>query len=336
MKIRRLPKSIVICALCLCGIAAGSCASSPPSPQGYQGTWVMKLGERVFMLLKIEEKRGVYTGTLSMPATFDLGSAKAVFSRIGTEVTQRPLAKAFVQEAHLHFAVDDPKAPKEPDEFDMTITSPDHASIQWVGVPVGAWPFVRIQGSAVPAVATDWDPQRTYVARNENVESNPFMRAIYDEDQQARKDQLTMSPAQWEALAREDAARQQRTRALLASEQLHSGEDFRQAAFIFQHGTTPEDFLLAHTLAMVAVSKGDDTAVWIGAATLDRYLQSIDRPQVYGTQFRNESNEPGTQEPYNRTLISDSLRLELGVPPLDAQQAQFKALQEQGPAGKSK
>ena len=169
-------------------------------------------------------------------------------------------------------------------------------------------------------MATDWDPQRTYAARNENAESNPFMRAIYDEDQQARKDQLTMSPAQWEALTKEDAARQQRTRALLASEQLHSGEDFRQAAFIFQHGTTPEDFLLAHTLAMVAVSKGDDTAVWIGAATLDRYLQSIDRPQVYGTQFRNESNEPGTQEPYNRTLISDSLRLELGVPPLEAQQ----------------
>ena len=47
-----------------------------------------------------------------------------MFSRIGTEVTQRPLAKAFVQETHLHFAVDDPKAPKEPDEFDMTITSP--------------------------------------------------------------------------------------------------------------------------------------------------------------------------------------------------------------------
>ena len=106
-----------------------------------------------------------------------------------------------------------------------------------------------------------------------------------------------MSPTQWEALAKEDAARQQRTRALLASEQLHSGEDFRQAAFIFQHGTTPEDFLLAHTLAMVAVSKGDDTAVWIGAATLDRYLQSIDRPQVYGTQFRNEPNEPGPRSP---------------------------------------
>jgi hypothetical protein len=148
----------------------------------------------------IEEKGGPHRHD-QHARTFDR-SGKVVFSRIGTEVTQRPLAKAFVQETHLHFAVDDPKAPKEPDEFDMTITSPDHASIQWVGVPVGAWPFVRIQGSAVPAVATDWDPQRTYAARNENAESNPFMRAIYDEDQQARKDQLTMYPAQWEALAK--------------------------------------------------------------------------------------------------------------------------------------
>ena len=139
-----------------------------------------------------------------------------------------------------------------------------------------------------------------------------------------------MSAAQWEALAKEDAARQQRTRALLASEQLHSGDDFREAAVIFQHGSTPEDFLLAHTLAMVAVSRGDDTAVWIGAATLDRYLQSIDRPQVY----RNEANETKTQEPYNRTLISDSLRLELGVPPLEAQQVQLKEWQEQAEAKK--
>lgn len=334
MKIHRLPESIVMSVLCFCVLVAGSCTSPPPSPQGYQGTWVMKLGERVFMVLKLEEKRGVFTGTISMPAKFDLGSGKVVFSRIGTEVTQRPVAKAFVQETRLHFAVDDPKAPKEPDEFDMTITSPDHASIQWVGVPVGAWPFVRIQGATVPAVATDWDPQRTYAARNENAESNPFMRAIFDEDQRARKDQLTMSSGQWEALAKEDAARQQRTRALLASEQLHSGEDFREAAVIFQHGSTPEDFLLAHTLAMVAVSRGDDTAVWIGAATLDRYLQSIDRPQVYGTQFRNEANETKTQEPYNRTLISDSLRLELGVPPLEAQQVQLKEWQEQAEAKK--
>jgi hypothetical protein len=35
-------------------------------------------------------------------------------------------------------------------------------------------------------------------------------------------------------------------------------------------------------------------------------------------------------------LISDSLRLELGVPPLDAQQKQFTALQEKAAAGKSK
>ena len=32
----------------------------------------MKLGERVFMVLKLEEKRGVFTGTISMPAMFVL------------------------------------------------------------------------------------------------------------------------------------------------------------------------------------------------------------------------------------------------------------------------
>jgi hypothetical protein len=296
----------------------------------------MRLGDRVFMVLTLEEKRGGFTGTLTMPASFDLGSGKVVFSRIGKEVTRRPLAKAFVQGSHLRFVVDDPKAPADPDEFDMTLANGDRASVQWLGVPIGAWPFVRSRSSDVPVVATDWDPERTYAARDEASSSNPFMRAIFDEDQRVRKDQLQMSAAQWDALSKEDEARRQRTRALLDSDQLHSAEDFRQAAFVFQHGSTPEDFLLAHTLAMVAVGKGDESALWIASATLDRYLQSVDQPQVYGTQFRSESDQTMTQEPYNRTLISDTLRGELGVPALDKQKEQLKSWQQRAGSGEAK
>src|SRR4030095_15659952 len=93
------------------------------------------------------------------------------------------------------------------------------------------------------------------------------------------------------------------------------------------HGETPDDYLLAHTLAMIAVAKGDSGALWIGTATLDRYLQSIKRPQIYGTQFKTVADGKMTQEPYNRTLISDLLRDELGVPDLAAQQEQLKAWQ---------
>jgi hypothetical protein len=62
--------------------------------------------------------------------------------------------------------------------------------------------------------------------------------------------------------------------------------------------------------------------VWIATATLDRYLQSRGQPQIYGTQFRTNDRQPTTQDPYNRTLISDALRRELGVPVQSAQDKQ--------------
>jgi hypothetical protein len=158
------------------------------------------------------------------------------------------------------------------------------------------------------------------------------MKRLFDEDQSARQDFLKMSADDWKVVSKDDAARRQRTHELLTGGQLHSAEDFREAAFIFQHGDTSDDYLLAHTLAMVAVAKGDAGALWIGTATLDRYLHSIQRPQIYGTQFVTPDNKPVTQEPYDQQLIPDLLREELGVPELAAQRDQLNAWQEQAKA----
>jgi hypothetical protein len=118
-------------------------------------------------------------------------------------------------------------------------------------------------------------------------------------------------------------------RELLARGKLHTGNDFERAAFVFQHGETPDDYLLAHTLAMVAVARGDGSAIWIAAATLDRYLQSVNRPQIYGTQFKFKSGGHVTQNSYDRQLIPDALRRDLGVPSLAAQQSQRERYEEQ-------
>jgi len=93
---------------------------------------------------------------------------------------------------------------------------------------------------------------------------------------------------------------------------------------VFQHGSTPDDFLLAHTLAMVAAAKGDEEALWIGTATLDRYLHATGKPQVFGTQIKEKADHTATLEPYNRSLVSDTLRRELGVQPIAAQEGQLQ------------
>ena len=152
--------------------------------------------------------------------------------------------------------------------------------------------------------------------------SNPEMKQIFEADQRDR--QPGVGKIDWAVVDKADAARREATRKLLVNGKLHTGEDFERAAFVFQHGDTPDDYLLAHTLAMVAVAKGHRGALWIEAATLDRYLNFMHQPQIYGTQFFFKPNEPTTQEPYNRTLIPDSLRLDLGVPSQAAQEEQRK------------
>ncbi len=76
---------------------------------------------------------------------------------------------------------------------------------------------------------------------------------------------------------------------------------------------------------MIAVARGNAGAPWIATATLDRYLKAIKQPQIYGTQFNKSKDTPWTQEPYDRTLISDELRRQLGVPSEAAQQKQLEA-----------
>lgn len=157
---------------------------------------------------------------------------------------------------------------------------------------------------------------------------NADMARIYEADQAIRTN-FPQNPTQefiQKSIA-DDKARKLETAALVKSGALHSGLDYRRAAFIFQHGDKPGDYLLAHTLAMVAMSKGDREASWIAAATLDRYLQSVAHPQIYGTQFNFPTEGTAGQDPYDRTLISDALRAELRVP-TQAEQEKRRASME--------
>ena len=89
---------------------------------------------------------------------------------------------------------------------------------------------------------------------------------------------------------------------------IQSAEDYYYAAFIFQHRLKPSDYLYAHVLAVTAVNKRLHNAMWLSAATLDRYLQSIQQPQVFGTQFGNLYSERDDQEPYDEDMLSDIIR----------------------------
>ena len=308
-----------------------SCRADVARPgQGYAGTWVMTLGQRVFIVLTIEPLGQAFTARIQAPASFDLPAAGSPlrYSHIQLPIKDRRSSRAAVDDDHLRIVIEDPASPGEPDEFDLTLSDPEHASLQFAGVPVAPMPFTRHAGPP-PAPAADWDTNRTYAVEAETTTANVEMASIYEDDQKVRQNGPA-TRADWDAIEPADRVRRERVAAMLAAGDLHTADDYRKAAFVFQHGDRSDDYLLAHTLALVAVAKGDQGAAWIAAATLDRYLQSVRQPQIYGTQFLG-AGAAATQKPYNQQLISDALRTELGVPTQASQAEQLKTLQSPAP-----
>ena len=150
----------------------------------------------------------------------------------------------------------------------------------------------------------------------DNLELNQMYKLDQSEREGANVD--------WTALYRHDMERRARLKHLLESGGVQSAADYFHAAMIYQHGQTPDDYLLAHLLAVTAISKGSKEARWLSAATMDRYLRSIWQPQVYGTQStRSSDKEPWTHDSMNENLVSDSMRAALCVVSLSKQREDF-------------
>lgn len=170
------------------------------------------------------------------------------------------------------------------------------------------------------------------VAQEASSLDNPEMAAILAADQAARQDLASILAGGREGavrMAAEDAERRQQVRRLLEGGDLRTASDFDAAAWVYQHGDTAEDYLMAHTLAVAALGKGSTESTWIAAATLDRYLQKIGQPQIYGTQNLVRRGQRPTREPYNHALIPPTVLTALGVSTRPAEEAR-EAAQDEG------
>ena len=287
----------------------------------FSGDWVLKIGKRTFLgvsLIPPRQSDTSFGGTLVRMQHFSSAGGGG-FSDIRGPVVHYPIVRSTVKENCLLFTVQNPADKSDEDTFQLCATDKEHGTLKLDFPGVEPWPVTKEREPLV--VDTDWDSARTYYLDNGDVSSSEMQR-IFEEDQKDR--QVGIGKIDWTVVSKSDADRRQSTAKLLKDGKLHTGEDFERAAFIFQHGDTPDDYLLAHTLAMVAVARGRNSALWIAAATLDRYLNSVHQPQIYGTQFWTRPNQPTTQEPYNRVLIPDALRRFLDVPSQAMQEEQRK------------
>jgi hypothetical protein len=145
---------------------------------------------------------------------------------------------------------------------------------------------------------------------------NPELKRLCDEDQSDRTPPEG-KPIDWAIVGPRDKARLKRVKELYTQNLLQTADDYDHAATVLQHGNVPEDFLLAHELWVIAISKGknDPDIRAMAAASEDRFLMNIGRPQRFGTQLRSEGGgpiqlyhvDPGVTDELRRLMMGHSL-----------------------------
>jgi hypothetical protein len=156
---------------------------------------------------------------------------------------------------------------------------------------------------------------------------NSELYRLFQEDQRDRSGDPTK--IDWKNVDTRDAQRRERVRQIIKSGGASMSDDYFHAAMVFQHGTDTADYQEAHWLALKAVElePTNRKARWLAAASRDRELMHLGKPQLYGTQFRTEN---GRWVLYAvDPSITDEERARWNVPPLEQAKKRERAMNEQ-------
>ena len=294
-------------------------SSGPALAVDPQGTWALRAGDTTIMLFKVARTPRGWAGEWQRPAHFESDGDN--FSSVTGPAVKHVAKTVRAVPGGVELTFARPAPGDMPDVFVIRVRDTATADLSFIAF--GAEPATLARAAPGKPLG-GWDKKRVYV-RTVDRPTNAEMTAIFDADQAVREH---WESANWKAVEVADRLRRNRTQAMLDAGLLHSGEDYYHAAFVFQHGSEPADYLKAHALAVIAAARGKPSASWIAAATLDRYLQSIGQPQIYGTQFQTRDGKTRQAQPFRSDLLSDAIRQASGVPPLAEQDAQYRTLSE--------
>ena len=113
---------------------------------------------------------------------------------------------------------------------------------------------------------------------------------------------------------------------------LLTGDDFFNAALVFQHGSVPDHYYQTWLWSKRAADLGHKKANWLIPRAVDRYLGSRGFKQLYGTQFYGTRTDDGFLWCLSDVAsgISDEAREKIGVRSL-AEAAEQVAKMNEGP-----
>lgn len=182
-----------------------------------------------------------------------------------------------------------------------------------------------VSSSPTPAIAPDAVTAPAPAKAAEPVADNAELASLFKADQADRTPGT--APADWHETERNDLVRQARVRELLDSGAVKTGRDYFHAAMVYQHAEGAGGVQFAHELAMIGACLGDMSSRWLAAASYDRMLMYLDRPQRFGTQYRSDEN--GVTKLYkNSDGVTDAMRAAMNVPSLQTAKEREKEMQQ--------
>ena len=146
---------------------------------------------------------------------------------------------------------------------------------------------------------------------------NDELLSLYQLDRQEHASQSRVNTPEYKAMRARDLQRRKRVMEIIAQKELLSAEDYFHAAWIMNHGDTPEDAYHAHNLALRASELGYRPARWLTAASYDRWLMYQGQPQKYGTNYIFDGNRDRLWDVDPST--TDVERADWDFPPLTEQ-----------------
>ena len=287
----------------------------------YIGVWSVRMDTQTFAVVTLSKRKAGLVGNITLPEHFSTNGL--TLTNIEGPVQVNSVNVAVVDGSNLHLTTQGSN-PTDKDEWIMTLPVGGVSSLRLAAMPMVAWPMRSDVNAKVSQV---WDKNRTYSFLESSV-SSPIMTKIFSEDQRVLVG-VTMTHEYASKIALGQRQRREQVLDLLKKGDLHSGLDFERAAFIFQHGETSQDFLLAHALALAALARGQESASWIASVSLDRYLLAIGQPQIFGTQM-NFGTDTSLRKPYDNALIPEVLRKQLGLQTSQDEEKQIKLLAQPG------
>jgi hypothetical protein len=94
-----------------------------------------------------------------------------------------------------------------------------------------------------------------------------------------------ISNERWIQILEKDLSRRKRVGEILAEGCFKTPDDYKAASMIYQHGDVPDHYFQAFIWAKRAVELDEKRPKNLVALTIDRYLVSIGKKQLFGSQF---------------------------------------------------